>query len=37
MGGEVGGEWICICMAEALCCPPETINSTTLLIGYTPV
>ena len=24
-----------ICMAESLCCPPETI--TTLLIGYTPV
>ena len=25
----------CICMAESLCCPPETI--TTLLIGYTPI
>ena len=25
----------CICMAEALCCPPETI--TTLLIGCTPI
>ena len=39
MGGEVGGEWICICicMAEALCCPPETVNSMTLLIRYTPV
>ena len=24
----------CICMAESLCCPPETI--TTLLINYTP-
>ena len=24
----------CICMTEALCCPPETI--TTLLIGYIP-
>ena len=24
----------CICMAESLCCPPETIK--TLLIGYTP-
>ena len=24
-----------ICMAESLCCPPETI--TTLLIGYTPI
>ena len=25
----------CICIAESLCCPPETI--TTLLIGYTPI
>ena len=25
----------CICMAEFLCCPPETI--TTLLTSYTPV
>ena len=25
----------CICMAESLCYPPETI--TTLLIGYTPI
>ena len=25
----------CICMAESLCCLPETI--TTLLIGYTPL
>ena len=25
----------CICMAESLCCPPETI--TTSLIGYTPI
>ena len=25
----------CICTAESLCCPAETI--TTLLIGYTPV
>ena len=24
-----------MCMAELLCCPPETI--TTLLIGYTPM
>ena len=24
-----------ICMAESLCCPPETI--TTLLLGYTPI
>ena len=25
----------CICMAESLCCSPETI--TTLLIGFTPI
>ena len=25
----------CICMAESLCCSPETL--TTLLIGYTPI
>ena len=25
----------CICMAECLCCPPETI--TTLFIGYTSI
>ena len=25
----------CICMAESLCCPPETI--TALLTGYTPI
>ena len=25
----------CLCMAEPLCCPPETI--TTQLIGYTPI
>ena len=34
MGGEFWGEWIWICMAESLCCPPEII---TLLIGYTPI
>ena len=34
MGGEFGGEGIhVICMAESLCCSPETI--TTLLIGDT--
>ena len=32
MGGEFGGEWIHICMAESLHCSPETI--TTLLISY---
>ena len=26
---------ICICVAESLCCLPETI--TTCLIGYTPI
>ena len=25
----------CVCRAESLCCPPETI--TPLLIGHTPV
>ena len=25
----------CICIAESLCCAPETIE--TLLIGYTPI
>ena len=34
MGGEFGGEWKHVCMAESLWCPPETI--TTLLIGYIP-
>ena len=35
-GGEFGGGWIhVLCMAESLCCPPETI--TTLGIGYTPM
>ena len=33
------GPWrrrdICVCMAESLCCPPETI--TMLLISYTPI
>ena len=33
------GDWgrmdTCICMAESLCGPPETI--TTLLIGYIPM
>ena len=31
--GSLGRMDTCICMAESLCCPPETI--TTLLIGYT--
>ena len=35
MGGEFGGEWIHVYVAESLCCAPETI--TTLLIGYTPI
>ena len=25
----------CVCMAESLCCSPET--TTTLLMGYTPI
>ena len=25
----------CICMAESLCCSPETV--TTLLVSYTPI
>ena len=35
MGGEFGGEWICVCVAESLCCPTETV--TTLLTGHTPI
>ena len=35
MGGDLGGRMDpCICMAESLCCLPETI--TTLLIGHPP-
>ena len=33
--GVWGRMHTCICMAESLCCPPETI--TTLLISYTPI
>ena len=33
MGGESGGKMdTCVCMAESLCCPPET--TTTSLTGY---
>ena len=36
MGGEIGGRiGTCVCMAESLCCSPETI--TTLLISYIPI
>ena len=36
MGGEFGGRMdTCVCMAESLCCPLETL--TTLLNGYTPI
>ena len=35
MEGEFGGEWIHVCMAESLCCPPESI--TTLIIGHIPI
>ena len=34
MGGELGENGHMLCMAESLCCPPETI--TTLLTGCTP-
>ena len=35
-GRGVWGEMdTCICMAESLCCPPETM--TTLLTGYTQI
>ena len=34
-GGSLGEKDTCVCMAESLCCPPETI--TALLIGYTPI
>ena len=33
--GVWGRKDTCICVAESLCCPPETI--TTLLISYTPI
>ena len=32
---DLGGMHACICMAESLCCLPETV--TRLLIGYTPI
>ena len=35
VGGEFGGEWEHVYMAESLRCPLETI--TTLLSGYTPI
>ena len=35
MGGGRGRTDACLCMAESLSCPPETI--TTLFIGYTPI
>ena len=33
--GSLGRMDTCICMAESLHCPPETI--TALLIGYNPI
>ena len=33
--GELGRTDTCLCMAESLCCPHETI--TTLLFGFTPI
>ena len=35
MGGDFGGEWIHVYVAESLPCSPETV--TTLLIGCTPI
>ena len=36
MGGEFGEEWIhVLCVAESLCCPPDTI--TTLFTDYIPI
>ena len=35
LGGEFGGEWIHVCLAELLCYVPET--TIALLIGYTPI
>ena len=35
MGGEFGGEWLHVYMADSLCCPPEII--TILLSVYTPI
>ena len=32
LGGVLGEMDTCLCMAESLCCPPET--TTTLLINY---
>ena len=35
-GRGVGGRMdTCVCMAESLCCSPETV--TTLLTGYIPI
>ena len=31
---DLGGMHACVCIAESLCCLPETV--TTLLIGYIP-
>ena len=36
LDGKVWGRiGTCVCMAESLCCSPDT--TTTLLIGYTPM
>ena len=34
VGEQLGRMDTCVCTAESLCCPPETI---TLLIGDTPI
>ena len=34
MGGEFGRVDTCICMAESLCCPPETHNIVNQLYSH---
>ena len=36
MGGDLGGEWISVCVwLSPFCCPPETI--TVFLVDYTAI
>ena len=35
MGGNLGKIDACICIAQLLCCLPETVQ--TFLLGYTPI
>ena len=43
LGGSLDGRGLwgrmdtCVRMAEPLCCPAETVNTTVLLITYTPI